>query len=126
MVECLRIFFCQILVEHVVASRCKSVAAHSTVVSVLVSGLSTRRESHDYVARSNVSIVYHVATFHSASHGRVNDDGSHEVSHVSRLSTSGINADAHVPHLSEQFVSPVDDGRDHLSRHEHFVSSYSA
>ena len=126
MVEGFRIFLCNILVEHVVACRCQSVASHSAVVAVLVCGFSTRRESYYYVARTYVGIVYHVATLHAACHCRVNNYSAHEVAHVGSLAACGVDANSHLAHLSQQFVGAVDNGRDHLAWHEHLVSSDSA
>ena len=100
----------------------ETVAAHSAVVAILVGGLSERSQTHNYVARTDVGVVDHVAALHSACHGRIHDDGSYKVAHISSLSSCGVDAHSHLTHLGEQFVSAVDDGRNHFSGHQHLVA----
>ena len=109
-VVALRIFFGKILAEHIMACRCESVAAHAAVVFCLVGCLTAARQAHNHVAGTYVCIVNHVAALHAAGHGRVDNDGAHEVAHVGCLASCGVDSDTHVAHLLEQLVGAVDDG----------------
>ena len=116
----------QIFAEDIVSGAGKSVRTHSAVVLLLVGGLAKACETHDDVARTDVLVVNHIAALHAAGNRRVHDDSTNEIAHVSSLSASGIDADTHVAHLLQQFVSTVDDGRNHLARDEHLVAANGA
>ena len=123
MVKALRILFSQILAEHIVARRSQPIAAHTSVVALLVGSLSRRRKTHNDVARTDVGIVDNVSTLHTTGHGTVNDDGAYKVAHVSCLATSGPDADTHLAKLLQQFIRSIDDGRNDLARNQHLVTS---
>ena len=100
----------------------QSVAAHAAVVFLFIRGLAITCETHDDVARADVGVVYHVAALHAAGHGRVHDDGAHQVAHVGRLAARGIDAHAHPAQFGQQLVRAVDDGGDDLARHQQLVA----
>ena len=102
----------------------QSVAAHAAVVLLLVSGLTTRGKAHYDIARADVCVVDDVASFHTASHRAIHDDGPHEVAHVGCLAARAVDANPHVTQLLHQLVRSVDDGRDDLTRDEHLVAAY--
>ena len=101
MVVTLRIVFCQILSEYIVTSRGKTVATHATIVTLLIRSLTCRGQSYYYITRTDVSVVNHVAALHTASNGRVDDDGAYKVAHISCLTSSGIDTYTHVTHLGK-------------------------
>ena len=73
----------------------KPIAAHTSVVALLIGGLPRGTQSHDNVARLDVSVVNHIGTTHAACDGRVDNDGAYQVAHIGRLATSKRDADAH-------------------------------
>ena len=122
-VEALWVFLSQVLGEDIVASAGQAIATHTTIVLLLVSSLTGRGQTHDDITRTDVGIVDDIAALHAASHGRVNDDGAYKVAHVCGLTTSRIDADAHLTHLVEELIGTIDDGGDYLARYEHLVAS---
>ena len=105
------------------ACRGQAVAAHTTVVALLISGLSVRGQTDNDIATLNVFVVDHIRTFHTTGHGAIHDDRAYQVAHVGCLSTSGVAAYPHLTQLSQQLVCPIDDSGDHLARHQELVAS---
>ena len=105
------------------ACTCQTVRSHTAVILLLVCSLAEGSESYDYVTRTDVGIVDNILTLHAAGNCRVNDDGTHQVTDICCLATSGIYAYAHLAEVFQQFVRSVDDGRDDFSRNKHLVSA---
>ena len=122
MVVGLGVLLGEVLAEDIVAGGGESVAAHATVVFVLVGGLTEAGEAHDDVARADVGVVDDIAALHAAGDGGIDDDGADEVAHVGRLAAGGIDADAHLAQLTQEFVGAVDDGADDFAGDEHLVA----
>ena len=118
-------FLCKVLCKHIVTGTGKTVTSHSSVVLLLVSCLTERCKTHDHVARTDIRVVDNIAALHTASHSRVNDDSTDEVSHIRSLATCRINAYAHLAEFSEKFVCSVDDCADHLTRNKELVTTDS-
>jgi len=118
----LRIFLSQVLGEDIMPCGGQAVAAHATVVAVLVGSLPRRAKADDDITRADVGIVDDVAALHAAGDGAVNDDGAHQVAHVGRLSACRPDADAHRAQLLQQLVSTIDNGRDDLAGNEQLVA----
>ena len=122
LVVALGIFLRKILIENIMAGRGQAITTHSTVVAGFVGSLSGRRKSHDDIARTDVGIINHIATFHAAGYGAVHNDGAHQIAHIGRFATGGINTHTHIAHLLQQLVGTVDDSRNHFAGNEHFVT----
>ena len=105
---------------------CKSVRTHTAIVLLLVCSLTERCQTYNNVTWTDVGIVDNVLALHTASHCRVNDNGTYEVANVGSLSAGSIYANTHSTQFGKQFVSTVDNGRDNLARYEHLVTSDSA
>ena len=120
-----RIFLRQVFGEHIVACRGQPVASHAAVVFFFIRGLSVGGKSYDDIARADIGIVYHVGTLHAAGHGRVYDDGAHQVAHIGGFASRGIYAYTHFAQFGKQFIRTVDDGGDYLARYQQFVASDS-
>ena len=60
MVIALGILLCEVFGKHVMACRGESVASHSTIVFILISGLSKRGQSHYHVTGFDVGIVNNI------------------------------------------------------------------
>ena len=101
----------------------QTVAAHTAVVFFFVSSLSATAQTDDHVARTDVRIVDHIAAFHTAGHGRVNDNGAHQVAYVGSFTAGCVDAYTHFSHFGQQLVGAVDDGADYFARNQHLVSS---
>ena len=110
MVITLGIFLCQVFCKHIMTGGGESVATHTTVVLLLVGSLSEGSQSYDAVARTDIGIIDYITAFHTTGDGGVNDDRAYQITHISCLTPRGIDADAHITHLLEQFVGAVDDG----------------
>ena len=123
MVVAFRVFFCQILGKDIVTRRGQTVTAHTAVVFFLISRLPVTGKSYNDIARANPCIVYHIAAFHAAGHGRIHNDGTHQVTHISRLTACGIDPHAHLAQFGQQLVRTVDDGRNNLTRHQQLIAS---
>ena len=126
MVKALGIFLCQILGKDIMTGAGQTVAAHTAIVMFLIGSLTGRAQTHNDITGTDVGIVYHVRALHAAGHSRVYDDRTHQVAHIGGLTTSGIDANTHLTHLSQQLVGTVDDGRDYLARHQHLVTADGA
>ena len=126
MVVAFRIFLSKILCEYVVTGTCQSIRTHTAVVLLLVCCLSERSQSYDNVTRTYVGIVDNVLALHTASYGRVDNDGAYEVANVGCLAACSIYAYSHFAQFGKQLVGAIDDGRDNLARDEHLVTSDSA
>ena len=126
MVIALGIFLSQILCKDIVTGTCQSVAAHTAIVLMLISSLPRGTEPHDDIARTDVGIVDDILAFHSARDGRVNDDGTYQVTDICSFTTRGPDADTHAAQFRKQLVSAVDDSTDDLTGDQHFVATNGA
>ena len=93
---------------------------------MLIGSLTSRRKSDDHVTRTDVGIVNHIATFHAAGNGRVDNDRADEIAHISSLTSCRPDTDSHLTHFGQQLVGAVDDSRDHLAGDEHLVAADGA
>ena len=93
---------------------------------LLIRGLSGARKSHDHITRTDVGIVDDIASFHTTSNGGIDDNSPYEVAHIGCFTSRGKNADTHLTEFCQQFVSTVDDGRNHFARHQHLITSDGA
>ena len=117
------IFLCQIFGEYIMTGAGQSVAAHTTVIFLFISSLSVRSQAYNYIARTDIGIINHIAALHAASYGAVHDDGTHQIAYIGSFTACSIYAYTHFAELGEQFVRSVDDGGDNFSRNEKFVAS---
>ncbi len=90
-------------------------AAHAAIVFALICGLAERGEAHDDVAAGDVGIVDHPVAAHAGGHGRVHDDGAHQVAHVGGLASGAVDLHSVAAHGGQQLLGAVDDGCDHLA-----------
>ena len=101
----------------------QSVATHATVIFFFVSSLSVRSQAYNYITRTDIGIINHIATLHAASYSTIYDDGTYQVAYIGSFTTCGIYAYTHLAELGEQFVRTVDDGGYYFARNQQFVSS---
>ena len=120
------IFLSQILCEDIVACTCQSIAAHAAIVLVLIGGLTGGAKSYDDIAGANVGIVDDILAFHSARDGRVDDDGTYQITDICSFTARGPDADTHAAQFSKQFISAVDNSTDDLAGNQHLIAADGA
>ena len=123
MVIALWIFLSQILCEDIVAGTCQSVAAHATIVLMLISSLPRGTETHNDITRTDVGIVDDILALHAASDSGVNDDGTYQIADICSFTTGCIYAYTHFTEFGQQFICSVDDGRNHFSWYKQLVTA---
>ena len=122
MIVGLGIFLRQILGENIMTSRSQTVGAHTTVVFLLVGGLSETCKTDDDIACSDIGIVDDIGALHSASDRGIDDDGACQVADISCLATCSIDTNTHLTQFGHQFVVAIDDGTNDFARDEHLVA----
>ena len=125
-IVCLRVFLSEIFGEDIMTGGGETIAAHAAIVLLLVGCLTVGRKANDNVASLDIGVVYHILATHTASDGRIDNDGAHEVADIGSLAARGVNSDTHLAKFGEEFVGAIDDGRDDLTWHEHLVSADGA
>ena len=89
------------------ACRRETIGAHTTVVILFISGLTSGTETNDDIARTDVGIVDDIAALHSTGNGAVHYDGAHQIAHVGCLATGWPDADAHLTVFGEQLIGTL-------------------
>ena len=93
---------------------------------MLIGGLTGGAKSYDDIAGANVGIVDDILAFHSARDGRVDDDGTYQVTDICSFTTRGPDADTHAAQFSKQFVGAIDNSTDNFTWDQHFVATNGA
>ena len=103
-------------------SRGQAIGTHTTVVFLLVGGLSETCKTNDDIACCDVGIIDDIGALHSASDRGIDDDGACQVADIGRLATCSIDTNTHLTQFGHQFVVAIDDGADDFTRDEHLVT----
>mmetsp|Transcript_36896 Transcript_36896/g.86483 ORF Transcript_36896/g.86483 Transcript_36896/m.86483 type:complete len:202 (-) Transcript_36896:898-1503(-) len=101
----------------------KAIASHAAVVLCLVCGLTARSQANDDTASRNPAIVNDLSHRHSCRHRRIHNDGPHQVTNVSCLSTCERKAHTVPCELIDKLLGARDDRLDHLPWDQVLVSS---
>src|SRR5690606_17188604 len=71
-------------------------------------------QSNNNITSLNIRVINNIRPLYSSSHSPINDNGSHQITHISRFPSSGINMHSVLFHFSDKLFSSVDNGCDHL------------
>mmetsp|Transcript_23581 Transcript_23581/g.68010 ORF Transcript_23581/g.68010 Transcript_23581/m.68010 type:complete len:247 (-) Transcript_23581:271-1011(-) len=108
-VECLRELSCQTLAKDIVSGSREPVAAHSTVVLLLVCGLPRGCQANYHIPSGDAPIVDNVAAPCPSSDSGVHDDRANKVPDICSLATRGNDLDPVTMQLSQQLLRAAND-----------------
>ncbi len=106
------------------SSRCQAVAAHTPVVGVFVACPTEGSQAYYHIAGLDTRIVDYIRTFHTATQGRIDDDGTNQIAHIGRFTAGEPYADTKLTHFLQKFFRPFNNSRYYLAGNPVFIPSY--
>src|SRR5690606_30044641 len=90
------------------SSRGQAITSHPPIVLFFIRSLTIGGQSNNNITSLNIRVINNIRPLYSSSHSRINDNGSHQITHISRFPSSGINMHSVLFHFSDKLFSSVD------------------